>query len=106
MTKDLHNQVRQVLMNELGLTREVIREEMREIITDVVNRHFTAPQINKLIHERIDANLHSGYFGEQKTLEKIAKQVVQDTIYKAIEKHVKVSGRLSFRGLAEPEGDK
>lgn len=32
MDKQTTNQVRQVLMNELGLTREVMREEMSHII--------------------------------------------------------------------------
>lgn len=35
------NAVRQVLMNELGLTREMIREEVRAIVKETVERYFS-----------------------------------------------------------------
>jgi polyhydroxyalkanoate synthesis regulator phasin len=45
---DTINSVRQVLMNELGLTRESVREEMKDIIDSVVEK-----QVNRLIDEGI-----------------------------------------------------
>lgn len=46
MDKRTHNQVRQVLMNELGLTRNSIREEMKDIIEKTAASH-----VNRLMEE-------------------------------------------------------
>jgi hypothetical protein len=42
------NAVRQVLMNELGLTRDSVREIMTEIVRDVIEKHFNSGGIQKL----------------------------------------------------------
>lgn len=42
------NSVRQILMNELGLTRDSVREEMKDIIDSAVEK-----QVNRLIDEGI-----------------------------------------------------
>ena len=36
------NQVRQVLMNELGLTRDSIREVIEKIVTETVDKHMAS----------------------------------------------------------------
>ena len=38
MDKNTTNAVRQVMMNELGLTRESVREEVKSIVTDAVDK--------------------------------------------------------------------
>lgn len=38
MDKQTTNQVRQILMNELGLTRKSVREEMQKIVDDTIKQ--------------------------------------------------------------------
>jgi hypothetical protein len=42
----VHN-VRQVLMNELGLTRESIREMVREIVSDTIGKYMASDQFRQ-----------------------------------------------------------
>ncbi len=36
------DQVRQVLMNEMGLSREVVREMVEKIVTETVDKHMSS----------------------------------------------------------------
>jgi len=38
--KDLHNQIRNILMNEMGLSREAIRSEMEKIVYEVLSKRI------------------------------------------------------------------
>lgn len=55
MTQSTSNQVRQILMNELGLTRESIREEMLRIIQSTIESSMHNVLINhtveRMVHE-------------------------------------------------------
>jgi len=52
------NQVRQVLMNELGLTRESVREMMREIVTQEVKKRIDdKPALDALVTAAVEARL-------------------------------------------------
>jgi hypothetical protein len=57
------NAVRQVLMNELGLTRETVREEMRNIVTDTIERHVAAINVEKLFERCIGAAVAKSWEG-------------------------------------------
>lgn len=48
------NAIRQVLMNELGLTRDSIRKEMQDIIRDVVDKHVSTLQLDQLLQRAIN----------------------------------------------------
>lgn len=52
------NAVRQILMNELGLTRESIREETAAIIAEAVAKHVSfltsSGQLERIVKEQFD----------------------------------------------------
>lgn len=53
MSKE-QNQVRQILMNELGLTRESVRAEIETIVSDTITRRMNSDQFTKLVEKQID----------------------------------------------------
>lgn len=61
MDKSTTNQVRQVLMNELGLTRESIREMAHQLIKQevekTVNVMASTGVLDRIIHEALDTML-------------------------------------------------
>lgn len=69
------NRVRQVLMNELGLTRESVREEMMRIVSDTIERALNAPDIRDRITTIIEWKV--GYalqrYGDTETLKKFVE---------------------------------
>lgn len=48
MDTNVTNSVRQILMNELGMTRESVREEMKVLVDEAVKK-----QVNRLIDEGV-----------------------------------------------------
>ena len=75
--KNKHNQVRQVLMNELGLTRESVREHVREITEEVVKRKIREMLDSKYMHDLVEKTVaheltpEDGTFGRRDELRKI-----------------------------------
>lgn len=63
-----NNQVRQVLMNELGLTREYIRGQVDDIVRATIEKHLAAPRFEVLIERYIE-----------KTVQQILKTDYYDT---------------------------
>lgn len=55
------NQVRNVLMNELGLTRETVRKMTEELVADTIKKHFNSgamdAMVNKQIRDTVDGIL-------------------------------------------------
>lgn len=51
------NQVRQVLMNELGLTRASIRQLVEEIVLQTVNKKMQELDLDRKIQQSIDSHL-------------------------------------------------
>jgi len=47
------NACRQILMNELGFTRESIREEMKLIVRDVVEKHVSQLKLDDVLRDAI-----------------------------------------------------
>lgn len=85
------NQVRQVLVNELGLTRESIRQEMKAYVEQAVERHLGTDQFQQLLAERIFTRINtllSSYRGEEK-LEKIIITEVRSEIERQAKDFVK-----------------
>lgn len=64
------NLVRQVLMNELGLTRESVRTEMEAIVEQVVQRHMGATLtameriVSSAVQQRLEALYRMGSWGK------------------------------------------
>lgn len=79
MSKETTNTVRQILMNELGLTRESIREEMEKIVVQTVERALKTPQIEDRIRSVIEAKIQTSlnpYRYGTGDLEKLVKDEV------------------------------
>jgi len=72
------NQVRQILMNELGLTREAVRQEMVEIVRDTVDKKF-----NHMLAEGTFLDVLTEVVRQQF----IVPRYGQDSISQRLEKH-------------------
>jgi hypothetical protein len=59
MDKEITQHVRQILMNELGLTREDIRNEMKLIIKDTIDKAIKDPYMEERINNYIRAAVNS-----------------------------------------------
>ena len=61
MNRETSNAVRQILMNELGITRESIRAEVERLVADVVDCHIKnmadQGKIEKLVDEKFNTLL-------------------------------------------------
>lgn len=77
--KDTVNQVRQILMNELGLTREWVRAQMENIIEAEVERHARAivqqGGIEKMIHRSVEKVMQEHPYGNLSLKASIAQAV-------------------------------
>ena len=71
-SKSEQNRVRQVLMNELGLTRELIRDEVSRIVTDAITRTCNAPDFQQRIDNIIASKVGKAleYYGNAESLSK------------------------------------
>lgn len=101
MEKATTNQVRQVLMNELGLSREAVRTEMENIIHDVMEKHF-----NKMWHEGELTNIVKRIIKDQfqsahhypsrdgNTLEKMVLRLAEKEVTKFIKDNITVTTKI------------
>jgi len=97
------NAVRQVLMNELGLTRESVREEVTKIVEGAVEKFFNDSRFEKFLQQRVDAALRTYHYGssELQTLittlvgKAVQEQVMAD-IKERILTHVQVEVKAQF----------
>lgn len=69
----MDNGVRQVLMGELGLTREIIREEMYSIIREEVQRELQKPEFVHLLRNAI---LHPKYGVRSEIVDRSSQRIV------------------------------
>lgn len=85
------NQVRQILMNELGLTRDSVRKIAEDIVTKTVDRHMeslvSSGKLNQITEEAFQRKYRDPKYGyaEFKSLiseaaAKAAKQFVADAV--------------------------
>lgn len=94
MSKDsVHHQVRQVLMNELGLTRESVRGMMEDLVESIVAKHMRAVPTKELIDKIVCREIEkmakggNGQFGKSSIytmVESSAKMQIADFIKKKI----------------------
>jgi hypothetical protein len=61
MDKTTTNSVRQVLMNELGLTRESIRQHAEQIVVDTVRAHLSTDRIEQIVKRTVIESLLASY---------------------------------------------
>lgn len=89
MDKKTHNQIRQVLMNEMGLTREFIRAEVRAIVRETVAQEVAriAPSFHAIVEHQLRRLAFSAGSIEgtaRKTLDDIVRQAVADVVRQAV----------------------
>jgi hypothetical protein len=89
------DQVRQILMNELGLSREVIRVIMEQIITDTVNRHMAALEDSGKLDKIVEGAFERKYNSPSSCYETFAS-LVRDAAKNAADKFVRE--KIRFKG--------
>ena len=91
----VHNNVRQVLMNELGLTRETVRGMMEDIVNATVAKHManleTRGVIQNIVRREIEqlANKGSPSFGRSSI-----QTMIADEAKRQIEAFIKARVRI------------
>lgn len=90
------NQVRQVLVNELGLTRESIREMAREFVAEAVAKEVHQLQhtgiIERIVKEKLnDLCKTSGHWANRDTFRGMVVAEAEKQIREFIEKKVQIS---------------
>ena len=58
-TKAVVNSVRQVLMNELGLTRESVREMVREVAVETAGKFVHSPEFHRFLKDAVAKEVHA-----------------------------------------------
>lgn len=71
------NQVRQILMNELGLTRQSIRQLTEEIVLQTVNKKLQELDLDRKIQQSIDNHLGQALRGYRGSAEHLRREVVE-----------------------------
>lgn len=70
MSQSTVNQVRQILMNELGLSRDYVREQVDAIVRETIRKHLSSQQFNNLVQREvkaaIEAALKESYYDKEK----------------------------------------
>lgn len=74
------NQVRQVLMNELGLTRNTVRKEMQKIVQDAVKK-----EVSRLVNDRVMENMVHQEFIKLASEREYTSNIVKTYCRKALE---------------------
>lgn len=59
--KQATNAARNVLMNELGLTRDAVRQEMRLIVQDVVDKQIAQIPIERIVSDIVEKHLSKNW---------------------------------------------
>lgn len=95
MDKNTTNAVRQVMMNELGLTRESIRAEMVSIVEKTVQNHMHSINFEKMFEKFINTTL-SDWYCNKDTLAKLVRQIVADTVTDKVLKELRIDGVLNI----------
>ena len=88
------NQVRQVLMNELGLTRESVRAEVQQIVITTVERMLAGDNLAQMLERLINLRVREHWSSRESIkadVEKASLQLVREEVAKQIEGRVRVT---------------
>jgi hypothetical protein len=103
--KTTQNQVRQILMNELGLTRESIREEVEKIVEKTVDSFIQSDKFQISLERAIQKAFKTRYrysSGEEEIKQAIqseVKQIVKIVAEKFVGQNFKINvERISENG--------
>lgn len=88
------NAVRQVLMNELGLTREAVRQEMQTIVeaeaVKVVNRLVNEGTLRRLVHDEFVKAAYVRGYGQSKSLHGIIASAAREAAERFVRDRIRV----------------
>jgi len=97
-----NNEVRQILMNELGLTRESIREEASKIIRETIAQHMKNLEHQGVIKELVEREFRIIINGNGNKHRDSIKDMCRDAIVESVEKYIAGNLRVQFSGFDEP----
>lgn len=93
MDKATTNQVRQVLMNELGLTRDAIREMARQLVEQevgkAVNVLMSTGVIERIVKEKLDAII-KGNKWDAPTIQNIVTAAAKEQAAEWVKNNVRI----------------
>lgn len=75
-----HNSVRQVLMNELGLTRESIRELVGQIVEETLVKHLHSDQFQQQVVKVVEQQFRVSKWDDKATLTARFRQAFIDAV--------------------------
>jgi hypothetical protein len=102
--KSTTNAVRQILMNELGLTREVIREEMRKLIEVEVSKATSAMIANGHLTKLVSSCFRQAVLSNNWSPESL-RGLVLNAASRQAEAFIKANLRISTEGLQGEEDE-
>lgn len=83
MAESQTNAVRQILMNELGLSRESVREEMRKIVRDTAESYLRGDEfkhaLDRILTAEVNRQLMQHTYDRER-LKKLAEEGIQRAI--------------------------
>lgn len=86
------NEVRQVLMNGLGLTREGVRSEMRDIVRDCVDRSISQVDVHAIVGEQIRRSLSGApSYSSEAAFNAAIKKAVEAEAVRLVEQNLSIS---------------
>ena len=96
------NEVRQILMNELGLTRESIREEAGKIIREAIAQHIKNMGHQGVILGMVEDEFRAIVKGRGSEYHDSIKGMCRAAIDASVKKYVDNHLRVQFSGFDEP----
>ncbi len=98
MDKKTTTSVRQILMNELGLTRENVRTEMENIIHDTIDKHLKkmwhSDEFQKILTRIIINQFKQAHtFGAKSTLKEMVLLEAHKKVGKFIDENIFIKGK-------------
>lgn len=100
MDKDTTNAVRQVMMNELGLTRESIRAEMESIVEKTVKAHISSINFDKMFDLIIRKTIEPHY-NNVSAIDTMVRRIVVETVTKHITNTLSIKGSVDISNAKE-----
>ncbi len=96
MAKTTQNLVRQVLMNELGLTRDSVRDETKAIVHDVVLKTLDQGRLDRIIEAAVEKGMRE-HSWDKDVIKGLVKAALDRAIAKAIKKKIEDSLSLDIK---------
>ena len=83
------NQVRQILMNELGISRVWLRAEVDRIVTDTVQKYVNDGAVDRLIERLVSTHLSSCYWPRTEGSRSRMRALIEEACAKQVTAAVK-----------------